>query len=491
MSFAMRGLPIYVFVAVLTLAGQALGQFESCAKWVPESANLMLMVRAKDIYDSELAKKEGWKKDQIKAFESGAAFLPATTERLLIAAQMDLDTMDLAWKVGVYEKYGPEISIAKVSEKTGGNIDTLNGLNAVVLPNDTYFIEADADTLISMAPASRQATMRWLKSKVSPAITLSPYLNQALKFIDANADVVFALDLEHVLDETKTAERLKMLGFANDNALPTVADALSKIQGLMLGITVNEQITGALRMDFDASPSVLKTYAKPILIEVLSRRGVMLDDINNWNVSTSGNSIVLSGPMTEPSFRKVLSLVRQSIQHDVIAQGAAGDQNADQQETPATISKQYFAKLMSIVNELSTIREDRALNTYATYFERYAAEIDGWSILNVDEDLAKFGTYVSDNLRNAAGVLRDAQFTKSNQQASLNSNRYGTFGYGGYGYGFSWTQGAGLNYNNQRRAIGTQQNNAGEEEARNIMRNVGKQLSELRRALTQKYQIEF
>ena len=446
------------------------------------------MVRAKDVWDSELAKTEGWKKDQIKSFKSGAAFLPATTERLLISSQMDLDSMQPVWKVAVYEKFGPDFSISNISQKTGGNIETLNGHDAVVLPNSTYFIQVDGTTIASMAPASRQATIRWLSSKVSPAITLSSYLNQALGFIDENADVVMALDLEHVLDPAKTAEKLKMSGFTNDNDLKAVADAFSKIKGIMLGITVNDKITGALRMDFDGSTAVLKPYAKDVLLDVLGRRGVMLDDINNWNVSISERSVVLSGPMTEAGFRKVLSLVRQSIQHDVISQ-SPGDEASQPEMTTATRSKQYFSKLTSIFDELSSIREDRALNTYAEYFERYATEVDGWSILGVDEDLAKFGTFVSDNFRNAAGVLRDAQFSKSNQQAGLNSQRWGSYGTGAYGYG--WGGGAGLNYNNQRRAIGTQQNNAGEKEARDIMRNVSTQLAALRRGLTEKYQIDF
>ncbi len=483
MSLAKRSLPFWVFAGMLTLVGQTYGQFESAAKWVPDGANMLALVQGKKIFDSKLSKQEGWKTDQIKAFKSGAAFLPATIERVLISAQMDLDTLQPVWKVSVLEKYGPEVNIANVSEKTNGTIENINGKDAVALPNDTYFVQVDDTTLAVMTPANRQATGRWLNSKASPAITLSKYLNKAVSFADDNADIVIALDMEHVLDLGTTAQKLKMGGFANDNDLKPVAEALSKIQGLMLGITVNDKITGALRLDFDSNVAILKPYAKQIIMQVLGRRGATIDDLANWSQTESGNSIVFAGPMSESGFRQVLSLFRHSIQHDIITQ-SPGDQT-DTQADPGTRSKQYFSKLESIVTELSTIQQGRALNTYAKFFEQYASEIDGWSILGVDDDLAKFGTYVSDNCRDCAGVLRDAQFTKSNQQAANNADRWGTYGYGGYAYGYNW------NYNSQRRAIGTQQNNAGAEAARDILRNVGKQMAELRRALTTKYKIDF
>lgn len=484
MSFAMRRLPLLVLFGMLTLVGQARAQFEGIAKWVPDGANMLVLVQGKKIFDSKLSKQEGWKTDQIKAFKSGAAFISPQIERLLISAQLDLDTVQPVWKVSVFNKWGPDINIANVSEKTGGNIENINGHDAVVLPNDTYFVEVDGQTLAAMTPANRQAVGRWIMSKASPAITLSSYLNKAMSFADDNADVIVALDLEHVLDLGTITQKLKTGGFANDNDLPAVAEALTKLEGMMLGITVNDKITGALRLDFNGQASVLRPYAKNLVMEVLARRGATIDDLANWTQTESGNSIVFAGPMSETGFRQIMSLVRHSIQHDIIAQ-SAGEQT-DAAPDPATVSRQYFAKLQSIYTELSGIQEGRALNTYAQFFEQYAKEVDGWSVLGVDPDLAKFGTFVSDSFRDCAGVLRDAQFTKSNEQAS-NSERWGNYGIGGYyyGYGYNW------NYNSQRRAIGTQQNNAGEKAARDIMRNVSKQMSELRRGLSEKYKIDF
>jgi hypothetical protein len=486
MSFAMRSMPVLVLAATLMFSRPAQGQFQSAAKWVPDSANTLVLVQAKKIFDSALGKKEGWRKDQIKAFNSGAAFLPVTTERVLISAQMDLDSMQPTWKVSIFEKYGPDINIAKISEKTGGNIESISGRDAVILPNDTYFIQVDGTTLAAITPANRQLAGRWLATKATPAITLSPYLTKAMNFADNNADVILALDLEHVMDAGTIAHKLKMGGFANDNDLKPVSEALSKAQGLMLGITVNDSITGALRVDFDGDTAILKRYIKPILLEVLGRRGAMIDDLNTWNLNLTGNSAVLEGPLSETGFRQVLSLVRHSINHDLIL--SPGDQAAAPEQSVATVSKQYFDKLQSIVNELTAMEKDRALNTYASFFERYASEIDGFSVINVDEDMAKFGSWVSDNFRDVAGVLRDAQFSKRSMQAGMSDSfytaQYGAYGdYGSYSY----------QYDNSaaRRAVGVQQNAAGEKSARDILRTVSKQMGALRQGMSQKYKIDF
>jgi hypothetical protein len=314
---------------------------------------------------------------------------------------------------------------------------------------------------------------------------LPEYLRRAKSFSDQNADVIVALDLEHVLDPTTIENRLKLGGFLDEANISSVAKTLAQIEGVMLGITVKDKITGSLRVDFKDNCTALKPHAKQLLIEVLSRKGAMIDDINNWNLSMSANYFTLSGPLSEGGLRQVFSLFRHSIEHDLFFQ-SPGAEPADAEISVATRSKQYLGKIESVLNELKSKPEGKALNTYASYFEQYANDVDNLSILNVDEDLAKFGTFVSDNLRNCAGVMRDAQFTKSNEQAQ-NSMRWGNYGVGGYyyGWGYNW------NYGSQKRAIGTVQNNAGEKEARDIMRNLAEQLAKVRAELTKKYQIDF
>lgn len=485
MSRSVLGLMMGFLVGFGALVGPVQGQFEPAARLVPDSANTLMLVQAKRIFDSQLSKQQNWRKDHSQAFKSGAAFLPVTTERVLIAAQLDLDTFQPLWKLSVFEKYGPEVSIGQLSEKIGGNIDDVAGKQAVVLPNDTYFVKIDDTMLAAYTPANRQATVRWLNSKRTPAITLSPYLGRALNYADQNASVILAVDLEGSVHADAIAPRLKLSGLIDEANIPAVADALSKIQGVMLGITVNDKITGSLRVDFSDNASVLKPYGHQLLLEILARRGAMIDDFKSWKVNETADTIVLSGPLSDTGFREVLSLVRHSINHDLIVSSSPGDE--DQEPDTATVSKRYYDKLQTIVSDLQSAEKDKALNTYASWFERYASEIDEMSVINVDEDLVKFGTYLSDHFRDAAGVLRNAQFSKRSTQAGMSDSyyteRYGAWGMRSYSY----------YYDNSaaRRAVGVQQNVAGESAARDILRDVAKQMGEVRRGLSERYKIDF
>jgi hypothetical protein len=484
MSMVKRSAMLVAIAGMLVGAERCTAQFENAARWVPDSANCLVLVQAKHIFDSALSKQEKWKQDHAKAFQSGAAFLPATTERLVIGSQIDLDTMQPVWKVSVLEGYGTPIDMGNVSTKIGGMIESIAGHNSIVMPNDTYFIEIDEHTLLARTPANRQDVVRWLNSNENLAVTLSPYLGRGLNYADKNADVIIALDLEGMLHADTIAQKLKMGGFASDADLQPVAEAIATVQGIMLGITVNDKITGSLRVDLTGNTSVLKPHAQNLLIEILSRRGIMIDDLKNWALTVNSDNFTLSGPLSDTGFRNVLSLVRHSIQHDLVTQ-SPGEENTGETDV-GTRSKQYFAQLQSITNELQgKSRVDVALNTYATWFERYAREIDEMSVINVDPDLVKFGTYLSDNFRDVSGVLRNAQFTKRSTQAGMGDSyyaeRYGAWGSYSYFYDNSAA----------RRAVATRQNVEGESAAREILGDVVKQMGVVRRELSQKYQIDF
>jgi hypothetical protein len=480
------GLMCLVLAASFPAQEQAVGQFASAARWVPESANCLVMIQAKRIFDSQLSKKNGWRDDHLQRFRAGVAYLPVSIDRILLSAQLDLDSTQPLWKVSVFEGLGTEIDMAKVSERYGGNLEKVAGRSALVLPNDSYLVKIDATTMASMVPANRQSTGRWLASKASPTVTLSPYLKKAMNFADKNADVIMALDVEHTIDPEVIKQRIKLAGIVtNDADVDPVAAALSSLEGAMLGVTINDDITGSLRFDFGSNPAILEKYAKAAFLTAMARRGAAIDDLDDWSISISGNTITMVGKLTETGLRKTLSIVPHSIENDLAFQSPGDAQNVPEVSI-ATRSKQYFGKLESIFDELTKRpKTDKALNTFATWFERYARDIDEISVVDVDPDLVTFGQKVADSFRDTASVLRNAQLTKRSSMAGMGdsfySERYGA--YGNYSY---W-------YDNSaaRRAIGTQQDVAGEKAAREILQGVSAEMSSIRRDLSQKYKIDF
>jgi hypothetical protein len=334
-----------------------------------------------------------------------------------------------------------------------------------------------------LSPANRQAAVRWLRTQTGVASRLSPYLNRAVEHADANADVLIAIDLDSLLNAEMLPARLKALAFIKEAEIPRIAEVLSEIQGIMLGITVGKKISGSLRVDFAGDAAAIEPVAKQLLEEALSSRGIMIEDMSDWAVRRTPNGISFSGMFSKFGFRQVLSIVRHSIQHDLTMNNS--DSLSDSAETSiATRSKQYFDKLALTLDEMSKVK-GRAINTYAGLFENYARDIDELSVLGIDEDLVKFGLFFSDSYRNVAAVLRGSEFDRRSMQTELQDTFY-TERYGIYGrYTYSY------DYSGERRAIRVQQNVQGEREAREILKNLEKQMGEARRGLSAKYQVNF
>ena len=56
---------------IFSLSAQA--QFDNAAKWVPQSANTLVMVRTQEIFKSEIAQKQYWQAKKSQAFSAFAS----------------------------------------------------------------------------------------------------------------------------------------------------------------------------------------------------------------------------------------------------------------------------------------------------------------------------------------------------------------------------------------------------------------------------------
>ena len=220
------GLAVWLVCFFLLVASKAQAQFDDSAKWVPQSANSIVMIRAKKILESPLGVEQKWKTERSRAFRAGAAFFPSTTRRLLFASQIDFQFMEPMWNVSVFESATNDVDILDVSKKVNGNLETIGDFKAVVLPSDAYLVQVDNSTLVSMSPANRQMTSRWIRSSMDATANLSPYLTSAVKFADDNADVIVAFDFEGVLNAKEVTERLKVVAEIDQSKLEIYANTL-------------------------------------------------------------------------------------------------------------------------------------------------------------------------------------------------------------------------------------------------------------------------
>ena len=475
-----------VLVVSLMSATSAQAQFEKDAKWIPESANCVVMVQSRKILDSQIGKMEKWASDQSKRFRSGAAFIPPSVDRFLIASQVDFDFLESVFHVGVFVNKGPAIDMVNVSKRIKGNIETIADKDALVLPNNTYLVQIDNSTLVSMTPSNRQLTTRLLQKKMSGSMNVSPYLTEAVKFADSNADVIVAFDLNGVLNPEEIAKRLTDSGAVDASVAEIHAKTLSTIRGLTLGVTVRDKISGSIKVDFTDSPADLAAVAPKILITALEKNGLMIDDFKQWTQSVSGNQIRFNGPMTSEGLRQVGSLIHQPIANDFVSDssGSGGVPEVDM----LTRTKQYFGDVEHVF-EMIQRKDLEQLNTYSKWFSRYARDIDGLSVLGVDPAMAAYGTYVSNAFRDISGGL-DSSYLDRNK--SVAAQGFSGPGGGRFNYGYGYGTLNGRNYTrNARRAAGSIKTAEGANDAKTVMREIEGETAKVRKAMSEKYNTNF
>ncbi|MCH2180470.1 MAG: hypothetical protein MK108_00565 [Mariniblastus sp.] len=488
---------ILAIPAAMIFSVSAQAQFDNAAKWVPQSANTLVMVRTQEIFKSEIAQKQYWQAKKSQAFNAGASFLPPDTKRLLLGAQMDFEHMEPIWEVAVFEKAGDALNIVDVSERVKGNLDSIDGNPAIVLPNDAFLVKVNDSTLAAMTPANRQMTSRWVRSSKMGRMNLSPYLTQAVQFADDNADIIVAFDFHDVVSHKELKKRLETAGVCKDEDLDGVCDTLMTIQGITLGITVNDKITGAFKIDFKGSPATLAASGKDILLAALKRNGLMVDDFESWDMQVKPNELLMTGALTSEGMRQIGSLIEHPLVVDFAGSGGAG--SGEPEVDMKTRSLQYFTSVAQLTHELDN-RNYQSMATYAKWYDKYARQIDRLSVLNVDPAVVDYGQYVASSFRDIAGSLLDSNYQKNvDQQQFSDTEPYGYQWSGAYGSGYygRWGRYSGKynsNYNKNtrnRQIAGARANEAGENRAKAIVREIDAETSKVRNAMSKKYNTNF
>jgi len=463
---------------LLQLSSKAEAQFLDEAKWIPAHANCLILVNADQIYSSNIAQRENWGATQTGAFEQGLTVVPAGADKVLLASQIDFKFLDTVWTVGIFSKMKSNQGLANLAAQADRQVEKLGVYDALELPGDVYAVKLEEGTFGVMAPANRQSTMRWLRDGDSGLVRISQYLSDAVKFADRNADMIIAFDLDHVIsqDEAKS-QLLNMEGLRASN-INELAEAISKLTGVTLGVTIRDNINGSLKIDFEAGAKGVDRISKNMLLEILAHNGLMINDCLDWAISTNNNQIIFSGPMTPTGLRKVSSLINQPIRAQFTGTASANSQEA------ISIGKStrhyldaidlYFRELDEFVNG----PKHSTSKAYARWFDNYANKVDSLAPGNVDPDVLEYGGQVAAGLREVASILYGAEASASSRVASETENR----GINYYGYGYR-----SRSLSSYRDSVRIQEYAKASTEAKGVMEQLRSGLGELRRQLSSKY----
>ena len=466
-----------------------------------------MLLNVEKAKNSPLGLKENWEDKINDAFASGTGRVPPQAARFVLASKIDFEFMEPIWEVAVMD-LDEEIPLEPLAKARGGTLDTIEGLPALQLPNDTYLVQFGPKMLGAMAPANRQEVVRWIREVQKPSPPpLSPYLQRAAVYSDeTGSEIIMALDLDGELSFERVAKYLKAHQKELDEwqaDLPKTAKLLSGIQGIRIGVRVGEKQSSKIAVDFNADASPLASSAKPLLLQVLSDKGALIEDFESWTAQAKGNEISLAGTLSESGRRQLLSVIDSPLREGTVATAATVSPG----ELPAIHAKKsrdYFRAVVAMADDLKRdMRNARNVASTQLFFDKYARRIERMPILDVDKELLDYSGFVANALRQAAGSVKTMGIQSGVRQAQITGGDVsvvdygGDYGYGGYRYGaygpygrraeMAEIKGVGA----ERRVVRAEEKGIMATDVQKLRQDIIAATTDIRRKMTEKYEIEF
>ena len=431
--------------------------------------------------------------------------LPGNVVRVRIAAELDLESFQPDWEIG-YAAVEKTSTAESIAQREGGYVDTLQGRSIVWTPNEMYLVPL-ADNVVSIVrPADRKFVGQWLKKDRSNVI--SSYLQQVAGRLTDRQSVSIAVDLEDVVSVGVLNEKLARSKSLQGKNIEAIAKSLSLVQGISISVA-SDSLEATVLIDFLSAPTELTPVAKAFFAEVLTARGMQLDEFSQWkmNAVSEGKTLSFTGPIASETLDDLLGMF-------TVHRASRGVSNVTKTDSPAAApagqtspsvvaenTRDYFRKVINIVHR---VRDYSANNTgeRAQWNGNMANRIDEMPTLEVDPQMVMFGAEVAKSLRSnsmsmqltnisqgAAAVAADAgtgAFSTATAVGTMAGMGYGYGGYGNYGsYGGNFVD---PNSPVKYYRMGQAQGNTSFKE---LMARLEQSLADMRRTMTEKYKIQF
>lgn len=493
-------------LVVLLLSNAARAQFRELAARAPRSANAIVLLNVEKLKVSPMAVREGWGEKIENAFRDGLSRVPGSATKFVLASQLDFEFMKPTWEAAVV-RFGRPMQIEAMVKLRGGMPDKIEGLASAALPNNVYAVQFDPTTLGALAPSNRQTAARWVRDMGSKTqLPLSPYLEKAAGYSDdAGSEIIMALDLDGAVYLERVFENLKQKKFLAEAKidLRQAAKLIAGVQGVRVGVRIKDVPHAAIAVDFAEDVSMLEPVAKPLMLGALADNGMNIDDLEQFTVRVKGTEIALSGQLTIKGLRRLLSVVESPAPSEEAPAAPAKPEKTNPAVSAAQASRDYYRAVTGLFDDLKTdLREAKTLASNAVWFDRYARKIERMPILGVDPELLDYGGFVASQLRAASGSTRTMGIQTAQRQSQYQyvygSNYSNVAGsYGNYGYSYvprlEWVdplagarqQGA------ARREVKAEEKGIMATDVNQIRAQVAQATADIRRKMTERYQIEF
>lgn len=418
---------------------------------VPPSANAVAVVDVEGLFKSKLGTSEGWSRRYLTDYANGMVPFPPSIQTAVLAAKIDTDSISADWELGLVRLKAP-FAMKKLAEKESATLEKLEGHSFVATDRRTSFIELKAQRLAVTNHQNRQDVARWLRGTRDAAKPMiSEYLLEAVT--DPKGQYHLALDLQDVLQFDDAKLRLQNSAALKGQSVDF--DALAKLavglRGLRVSIEVGETIEGTLRIDLSDDIAQYARLLPRIALAAFQKNGVFIEELSDAKVEFGEKSFTFTATLSEPSFRRVISLIQPSVGHL-----DDGSHVSDSPPAPGAVvaeqaaSTRFFKTIQTQLNDLeANARRAKNYESSAHWFESYAKKISQLPSRDVDQNLLNYSTSVVNKLRAIARSLRGVpldvnalQFAKKQEVYVYPTNYYSNGWYGGVtaGAGYAFAQ---------------------------------------------------
>ena len=471
--------------------------FDQLLTKIPAAANAIVLIDVERTLASELAQQEGWGKKLELAYVNRPIFLPPEASQLVMAAALQPSAdFGRLWELGVMQMSEP-LSMRSIARSEGGYVDSIGGFDAAWTPSDAYFVALGENELGVLFPAERQFVSRWVDfAKKNQEIKVSDYLKQATQLTNEQIQILLAIDLTDVVQPHEIQQKIEDSPLFQKAQLKTeqIVPILESLRGATLRVAIGKSAQAQLRIDFGSDITILQPIAKELVMSVLGDLGANVSDLEPWEVSLKPQAIHMEGPLSQDGLRRLFSVVElPSTKFSTLKD--TGGENQSPEETPESMIREssltYYRSVDVLLKDLR--RDLQGQKASAAIMERYARKIDRMPILYVDEELLNYGSAMANTLRSMALTKRQGGVSYGVSTAGMGGGGYSNYSVD-YGY---FGNAVGDPYSGARASAADRASmKAGAMADANYARVEGfkgieEATADIRRKMTQKYQVEF
>ncbi|MEM6470442.1 MAG: hypothetical protein AAF802_12875 [Planctomycetota bacterium] len=390
-------------------------------------------------------------------------------------ADLDLGAMKPKWEAG-YSTLKKAITADELASIVDGYTESISDRTVVWSPKQTYFLPMEEGRLGLLRPANRSLLTRWINDERS--YNYSEYLSARTKPPEDFLSVMLSVELSgHFSPVPMTA---KLEGMESLQAVPakTAAGVLSSIEGFSVLIGRRGLSECLVQFEFNKSPAGLKLIAPSLLAEILERGGAAAPEVQTWKSSVDKNTLSFRGPITEATLSGLLGVFSLN---DAASRSLKPQlKQSSEKDQIAYRSKAYFDEVVTII-ERTRDHKSQTTGALAKWNDSRARKIDEMGTLNVDPAMVQYGSDVAELLRGNALTVREGNIKTGMTQAgqSLSS---------GYGYGYGYDYNSTVDY---QRVAGAYNRGNAYMNFKQTLNEIDKRTVAVRRAMTQKYEMEF